>query len=447
MSLSVAHEEQVKWALADFYLLSMMMFLYSFGLTLALVLSAPLWGWRMLRQGRYRQGLRARLGEVPQRLREYVAGKPVVWVHCVSVGETMAATRFIAAMDAALPEYRVVISTTTPTGQRVARERFGVDRVFFFPLDLAFAVRAYLNVLQPKLLVLMESELWPRMLVECERARVPVAVVNARVSDRSFPRYMRLRFLWKPLLNKLALLLAQSEVDAQRWQQIGAQPERVRAMGNLKFDIPAASETPLVSLLRQHLPQGAKVLIGGSTHDDEESLLLDCWMRYRDDNVVMIFAPRHPERAVDVKRIAEERGLPAWLLNEWRMEAAQINEGDVLIVDTVGELASLYALARVAFIGGSLVPHGGQNPLEPARFGVPVVMGPSYENFRDIVSAMQNENAICMVTRDSVCTALQRLVTESDNGQGERGRVFASSMLGATQKCVAVLLPLLKERA
>jgi 3-deoxy-D-manno-octulosonic-acid transferase len=218
-----------------------MMLLYSLAVTLALVLSAPVWGWRMLRQGRYRQGLRQRLGDVPQRLKDFVQGRPVVWVHAVSVGETLTAARLIAELEAALPGYAVVISTTTPTGQQVARERFGVDRVFFYPLDLAFAVRPYLHTLQPKLVVLMESELWPRMLVECERANVPVAVVNARVSDRSLPRYMALRRLWQPLLGKLSLLLAQSDEDARRWRATGAPAERVHSTGNLKYDVRIAT--------------------------------------------------------------------------------------------------------------------------------------------------------------------------------------------------------------
>jgi 3-deoxy-D-manno-octulosonic-acid transferase len=436
-----------------------MMLLYSFAVTMALVLSAPVWGWRMLRQGRYRQGLQQRLGDVPQRLIDFVRAKPVVWLHAVSVGETMAATRLIAELEAALPGYAIVISTTTPTGQQVARERFGVDRVFFYPLDLAFAVRPYLKALQPKLVILMESELWPRMLVACERAGVPVAVVNARVSDRSLPRYMRLRALWKPLLGKLSLLLAQSEEDARRWQQIGAPAERVVATGNLKYDVRTPSETPLTVLVRKHLPADAKVLVCGSTHDGEESLLLDCWRGMtlsRDETGshlsfakvghplpaarVMLLAPRHPERAEAVEQIAHDQGLTVFRLSQWRLAPAVIPVGSVLLVDTVGELSSLYALAWVAFVGGSLVPHGGQNPLEPAGFGVPVVMGPSYENFRGMVDAMAAAGAILLVARENVCSAMEHLLTASDDGLGERGRTFAASMTGATSRTIAALL-------
>ena len=423
------------------------MLLYSLAFTVALVLSAPVWGWRMLRQGRYRQGLRQRLGAVPLRLVDFALGRPVVWVHAVSVGETMAATRLIAELEAALPGHAIVLSTTTPTGQQVARERFGVDRVFFYPLDLAFAVRPYLRALQPKLVVLMESELWPRMLIECERADVPVAVVNARVSDRSLPRYMRLRALWKPLLGRLSLLLAQSDEDARRWLQIGAPADRVVATGNLKYDVRRAGETPLTVLVRKHLPAESRVLICGSTHDGEESLLLDCWKSFPATDAVMVLAPRHPERTGAVEQLVRERGLNLIRLSQWRLAPASIAATTVLVVDTVGELSSLYALATVAFVGGSLVPHGGQNPLEPAGFGVPVIMGPSYENFRGIVDAMQRVSAIRVVTRGTVCDDLDEFLHGDDvHGLGERGQTFASSMTGATSRTVVALVQLLKER-
>lgn len=426
----------------------MVMLFYSLGLSLALVLAAPLWGWRMLRQGRYREGLRGRLGEVPARLRAFTKGKPVVWVHCVSVGETLAATRLISELEEALPGFVVVVSTTTPTGQRVARERFGVDRVFFFPLDFAFAVRPYLRVLQPQLLVLMESELWPRMLVECERARVPVAVVNARVSDRSLPRYMRLRALWKPLLEKVSLLLAQSEEDVRRWKLIGAPADVVRSTGNLKFDIRAAEETPLVRLLRQYLPADARVLVSGSTHEGEEELLLDCWKTLPVPQRVMILAPRHPQRADVVMAQAETRGLRAFRMSAWRVAPTPIEDGDVLLVDTVGELASLYSLAKVAFVGGSLIPHGGQNPLEPARFGVPVLMGPHMENFREIVETGRQLGAFAPSEYAELCDQLYEHIdaTGVDSAGQSALRVYRSQA-GATARTVEALVDLLMERA
>jgi 3-deoxy-D-manno-octulosonic-acid transferase len=426
-----------------------MMLLYSLALVIAVLLSAPIWGWRMLRQGRYRNGLQQRLGAIPQRLVTWVAGRPVVWIHAVSVGETLAAARLVAELETALPGYAVIVSTTTPTGQRVARERFGVDRVFFYPIDFAFAVRPYLRALRPHLVVLMESELWPRMLIECERANIPVAVVNARVSDRSLPRYIALRALWKPLLRRVQLLLAQSDEDARRWRQIGAPKERIITAGNLKCDIQIPAETPLTVLIRKHLPKGTGVLVCGSTHAGEEELLLNCWRTMlahaQPLERVMILAPRHPERTETVLALARERGLATLRLSHWRVSASPIASDTVLVVDTMGELASLYALATAAFVGGSLINHGGQNPLEPAQFGVPIMIGPSYENFREIVEGMLRADAIHIVTMEDICHAMQALMHTHD-GSGARWRAFAASATGATARTVHALVALLQER-
>src|SRR5580692_10500044 len=203
------------------------MIVYSLLLLATLVLGSPYWLFRMATSGRYRAGFAGRFGIVPKKLRAGAAGRNVVWVHAVSVGEVLAATRLVAELEAELGDgWMVVVSTTTATGQALARERFGTDRVFFYPLDLGWAVRAYLKVLGPKMLVLMESELWPRMLVECERAGVPVAVVNARVSDRSFARGVKVRALWRKMLRRVALFLVQSEEDARRLTEMGARAEK-----------------------------------------------------------------------------------------------------------------------------------------------------------------------------------------------------------------------------
>ena len=438
----VARRDRVKLALACVRAVGLrMMLVYSFALALALAATAPVWGWRMLRQGRYREGLTQRLGAVPAALRAWVRGRPVVWVHAVSVGEVMAATRLVAELQAALPGHAVVVSTTTPTGQRVAADKFGADHVFFYPLDLAFAVRAYVRALQPVLLVLMESELWPRMLVECERANVPVAVANARVSDRSLPRYMRLRTLWRPLLTRVSLLLTQSDEDARRWIAIGARTDRVRNSGNLKYDVRVVADSALTALMQTHLQAGTKVLVCGSTHAGEEALLLDCCRALPD--CVMVLAPRHPDRANDVLQLARDRDVKVQRVSEWRLAPHRLHGGEALLLDTVGELGALYSLANVAFVGGSLVSRGGQNPLEPAQFGAAVLMGPHYENFRAMVDAMRAADAIAIVT---AATLQQRLIAllQDDGGAGERARVFYEAQAGATARTVTALMELVR---
>lgn len=231
------------------------MTVYSLLLLAVLVVGSPYWLFRMVTSGRYRAGLRQRLGGVPAALRALVGdGRPVVWVHAVSVGEVMAATEMIRELERELPEIRVVVSTTTDTGQRLAKERLGDDAVLYLPLDFKYAVRRYLRVLRPKLLVLMESELWPRLVMEAAADGVPVAVANARISDRSYPRYLRLRGLWRGTLKRISTILAQSEESAERWRAIGA--ERVVVTGNLKYDVRASAGSGVAERLRERLDPG-----------------------------------------------------------------------------------------------------------------------------------------------------------------------------------------------
>jgi 3-deoxy-D-manno-octulosonic-acid transferase len=424
----------------------MAMTIYSFLLALALGVSAPWWLWRMARSGRYREGLRERLGFVPAQLRAAVAGLPAkktVWVHAVSVGEVLAVERLVAELRARLPGYVVAISTTTATGQNLARERFAGCPVFYFPLDFAFAVRAYLRVLRPALMVLVESEFWPRHLAECERAGVPVAVVNARVSDRSFPRYMRLRWLWKPLLGKVSLFLAQGEESAERLRAIGAPAERVRVSGNLKYDLLPERLSELTLKLGE-LRGEARMVLAGSTHEGEEHLLLECWPRVLRSYArsILVIAPRHPQRFAAVRHLLDHSGLP-WIACTSLSDGVSLQPGSVVLVDTIGDLTSLYRIAQVAFIGGSLVAKGGQNPLEAARFGVPMIMGPSYENFREVVEEMR---AFCnrpqLVGLDGT---LEDLIDGSRRYKAQdRLRRFYERKSGATHGTVTELVGLIR---
>ncbi|HEX7158254.1 MAG TPA: glycosyltransferase N-terminal domain-containing protein, partial [Edaphobacter sp.] len=321
--------------------------------------------------------------------------------------------------------------------------------VFYMPLDLRFAVRRYLGVLRPEMVVLMESELWPRLMRECALAGIPMAVVNARVSDRSLPRYLRLRSLWSPLLNHVSLYLAQSEENAERLKRIGAPPERVRVSGNLKYDLRAAGESAMASLIASHLPAGVAVVVCGSTLEGEEKMLLGAWRSVleKKPNTVMVLAPRHPERFKSVAALVTGE-FCLKLATEFRERPVQISAGDVFLLNTIGDLASVYALGAVAFVGGSLVASGGHNPLEPARFGVPVAVGPSYENFREIVDAMRAHDAICVVEPRGLTEALCGLLEnrEEARAMGERGRAVFEAEAGATRRTVDALVELLDEK-
>lgn len=425
-----------------------MLVLYSLALLLVLVVGSPWWLYRMATSGKYREGLSERLGRIPARIRTNLDNSPVVWIHAVSVGEVLAASRLIeeltgrgagSGQSGSKGRWRVMISTTTRTGQNLARQRLGEDRVLYFPLDFAFAVRAWIRVLRPRMLILLETEFWPRMLVECQRSGVPVAVVNARISDRSWPRYRRLAFVWRRLLGGLSLVLAQSEVDAERLRALGA--ANVQIGGNLKYDVRSAEEAAVVGLLREHIPAVTPVLVCGSTLEEEEQMLLDAIP----PGIVTILAPRHPERFDDVANLLRGRNEPWIRRSQWMNAPAALEPGTVFLLDSIGELASVYSLATVAFIGGSLVPAGGHNPLEPAQFGVPVMMGNHYENFRGIVNKLREGDAIRIVTADRLRPALAEMLSGSPaiEALGAQGREVFEAEAGATARAVDAVTALL----
>jgi 3-deoxy-D-manno-octulosonic-acid transferase len=427
------------------------MIVYSSLLLAALVVGAPFWLLRMATSGRYRAGLPGRLGLVPEGLRAAVAGRDVIWVHAVSVGEVLAATQLIRELKAALPGWVVAVSTTTETGQKLAMERLMASPVFYLPLDFRFTVRRYLRVLRPKMLVLMESELWPHLIGECAKGGIPVVVANARISDRSFPRYMRLRRLWRPFLQMISLFLAQSEETAERLVKIGAPAERVHVMGNLKYDVRAGSESALTEMLRERLPVASKVFVCGSTLEGEEQVLLEAWRAVlaAEPNAVMVLAPRHPDRFAGVAAMVAGSNF-AWVrASEFRIRPDTVEAGSVFLLDTIGDLASIYGLAAVAFVGGSLVAKGGHNPLEPAQFAVPVVMGPSFENFRDVVERMRAGDAIRIISPEMLAETLIAMLRDADDAKvlGERGRAVFAAQAGATARTVQALVSLLQERA
>jgi 3-deoxy-D-manno-octulosonic-acid transferase len=331
----------------------------------------------------------------------------------------------------------------------VARERFGIGDVFYFPLDFAFAVRAYLRVLRPKMLILAETEFWPRTLFECQRYGVLIAVVNARVSDRSYAKYRRFRVFWRRFLRFFALFLAQSEEDISRLRSIGAPADRVRLGGNLKYDIRATSEAAATAGIRSALRSEAKLLVCGSTLEGEERLLLDAWpeLAAAEPELRMVLAPRHPERFGAVAQLLERSGTPWMRRSGWN--GGGFAAGSVLLLDSIGELASVYSLATVAFVGGSLAAAGGHNPLEPAQFGVPILMGPHYENFREIVEKLRAADAIRIVEAGALGGALLGMLRDRKAAleMGGRAEAVFAAEAGATTRAVDAVLALLNGAA
>lgn len=422
-----------------------MYLLYSALLSLFLLVTLPYWLLQMMRHGKYRAGLRQRLGRVPAELGQS-HGKRVIWVHAVSVGEVVASAGVVDALRQRLPGRRVVVSTTTDTGQKLAIRRFGEADVFYFPLDFAFAVRPYLAALKPEMVVVAETEFWPNFLRLAKQAGARVAVINSRVSDRSLPGYRRFRFWLPEVLDNIDIFLTQTEEDRRRLVEIGAEEQRVSVTGNLKFDVAPPPPPAIVSSLRESIKQSGTgpVLVCGSTLDQEEGALLSAFRNIlvNHPRATMVLAPRHPERFSHVAELVEGLGFRLLRRSLWSGEPIA---GSVFLVDTIGELAALYSLATVAFVGGSLVPRGGHNILEPALYGVPVVTGNHYENFRDIVNYFLSRNAVRVVGLAELPLVFMELIEhpEARDALGRNALAALESQRGATARTVEALVQLM----
>jgi 3-deoxy-D-manno-octulosonic-acid transferase len=428
--------------------------LYSALLALSLIVTLPYWLLQMLRHGKYRAGLRQRFGAVPAALAAH-RGKPTIWVHAVSVGEVVASSAVVEGLRREFPSYRVVISTTTSTGQSLAVKKFGAENVFYFPLDFAFAVRPYIDALRPELCVIAETEFWPNLLRLAKRGGARMAIINCRISDRSFPGYKRLRFWLPRVLANIDLFLTQTDEDRQRLLEIGATEAKTRVAGNLKFDLCPPPTLPIVASLRAVLGEsraetaaGWPILVCGSTLEDEEAPLLSAFHNIlaTHPKAVMILAPRHPERFSEVGTLVEKLGIRLSRRSLWSGEPLA---GGVLLLDTIGELAALYSLATVAFVGGSLVPRGGHNILEPARYGVPIVTGNHYENFRDIVNFFLSRNAVRVVGLAELPLVFMELLgNEAERATlGQNALAALDSQRGATEKTIRALVDLMNRPA
>jgi 3-deoxy-D-manno-octulosonic-acid transferase len=419
--------------------------LYSALLGLFLLVTLPYWLLQMMRHGKYRAGLRQRLGGVPSSL----AGrqeKRTIWVHAVSVGEVVASSAVIEALQRKFPNHRVVVSTTTDTGQKLAAHRFGTENVFHFPLDFAFAICPYLAALRPELVVVAETEFWPNFLALAKRSAARIAVINCRISDRSLPGYQRFHFWLPKVLENVDLFLAQTDDDRRRLIEIGAPESRISVAGNLKFDVAPPTPPAIVASLGQSLSQSGAgpVLICGSTLEDEEGPLLSAFSNIlaNQPKAVMILAPRRPERFATVAALIEKLGFRLWRRSLWSGESLA---GGVFLVDSIGELAALYSLATVAFVGGSLVPRGGHNILEPALYGVPVVTGNHYENFRDIVNYFRERNAVRVVGVAELPLVFMELIEsrEARETLGRNALAALESQRGATARTLDALVQLM----
>jgi 3-deoxy-D-manno-octulosonic-acid transferase len=385
--------------------------LYSAVLTMGLLAYLPAFLTRRRRAG-YGHDLAQRFG----RLGEGLPAEPRCWVHAVSVGESATAVPLVEAIHRRWPELGIVVSTITPTGARIVADRLaGTAAHRYFPLDLPGPVRRALDAARPRFFIAIETELWPNFLRALARRGTPSMIANGRISDRSFRRYLRVRWLMRRVLADVSVFAMQSEEDARRIVALGAAPERVVVTGNIKSDLVPGAD-PAEAAWRGRLGMRAtdRLWIAGSTHRGEEAIVLDAFRqaRARCPGLALLLAPRHPERAGEVEDLIRERGLtPA---RRSRLPGARASDV-VVILDTVGELAALYALAEVVFVGGSLVPVGGHNVLEPAMRGKPVLYGPYTSNFREGALLLQRSGG-GLVVKDGLELEreLSRLLEDRD---------------------------------
>ena len=426
-----------------------MYFLYSLVTFLVLLALSPYFVYQALRHNKYIGSLRQRLGYLPVSLN--LDGEDSIWVHAVSVGEVLAARLLISELRRQYPGLRIFLSTTTRTGQELAQRQVAdVDGVFYFPFDWAFSVRRTLDIVRPRLFVMMETEIWPNLLHECRRRGIRTMLVNGRISYRSFPRYLLVKPMFRRVLSDIDRFCVQGEDMARRLVQLGADRARMTVTGSLKFDsLEAAPAIPRGSqrVLRFfRVAPHRQVLVAGSTMKGEEEAVIGAFnrLRARGGSPLLVLAARRPERFDEVERMCRQEGLATVRRSDLAIDAEP--RQDVVILDTIGELAELYQIATVVFIGGSLVATGGHNILEPAFYGKPIVFGPHMENFAEIADTFLANNAAVQVpSRHALDEAVVALMGDPVRRArlGAAARALIDANRGAKEKTMAVVTALL----
>ncbi|HSW63065.1 MAG TPA: 3-deoxy-D-manno-octulosonic acid transferase [Dissulfurispiraceae bacterium] len=356
--------------------------------------------------------------------------EPVVWIHAVSVGEVLAAVPFVRALRDRYPSLQIAVSTITDTGQNIAMERFGAfARIIYMPFDLPASLNRFLDTVRPQLFLIMETELWPNAIRICHERGIRVALINGRISDRSFRGYRKMRFFMQEVFRRMSALCMQNEVYAERLRVLGASADTVFAAGNLKFDLQIPGIRPVwTERLR------GPVVIAGSTHHPEEEIVLSSYQKVRTavPDLNLILAPRHPERFGEVETLLKKSGVRYVRRTAAGQETTQL-QGMVVLLDAMGELGITYAAADIAVMGGSFLPHGGQNLLEPAYWGKAILCGPHMQNF-PFVQEFCDAGAARRVTAETLADELSSLLSspETMRTMGEAAHALLEQNAGAT---------------
>ena len=431
--------------------------LYNILFLLFFALSSPHYFWRMRRRGDWQRGFGERFALYDPALKQALTNRQTIWIHAVSVGEVNLCTQLIHALEPRVPNIKFVVSCTTTTGMAELRRRLPtrVSKIYY-PVDRRKFVRRALATINPLAVILVEAEIWPNFLWRISDLKIPLFLANARLSDRSFPRYKKFAFLFRPLFGAFTGVGCQNGEDAERLRTVGCRPEAVRVVGSLKFDAAKFAEQRSLDvrgLLRQlGVADDAPILVAGSTHDGEEILLADIVARLRQKlpKLFLILVPRHFERCKDLGQKLRARGVKFLFRNEI-FPGTKVEPGalDCLLVNTTGELKFFYEPATVAFVGKSLTAIGGQNPIEPGAQGKAIVFGPHMENFADITRALLHKNAAVQVKSASELeAAIGDLLADAArrDALGRAARELVAENLGAVERTVAMILPHLERQ-
>jgi 3-deoxy-D-manno-octulosonic-acid transferase len=431
--------------------------LYNILFLIFFALSSPYYFWRMRRRGDWRQNFGQRFAIYDAALKQALTNRHVIWLHAVSVGEVNLCTQLIQALEPRIPNVKIIVSCTTTTGMAELRRRLPtrVSKIYY-PVDRAKYVRRALATINPEAIILVEAEIWPNFLWRTADLQIPLFLANARLSDRSFPRYKKFAVLFRPLFRSFAGVGCQSEEDAVRLRAVGCRTNAVQVVGNLKFDAAKFSERSTLDvrgLLRQiGVPDDAPILVAGSTHDGEEALLAEIVKRLREKfpKLFLILVPRHFERAKDLGQKLKARGVKFLFRSEIFPRTQPPADGlDCLLVNTTGELKFFYEPATVVFVGKSLTAFGGQNPIEPGAQGKAIVFGPNMQNFADITRAFLKKAAAVQVQNpEELERVLGELLADAERraALGRAASAVVAENLGAVERTVAMIVPHLERR-
>lgn len=422
-----------------------MYFFYNFILIILIIILAPAWITALMLVKKFRAGFFQKCGFldsfIKQRLSNYNI-KPV-WFHAVSVGECLAIVDLVKKFNSTYPNIPIVISTVTLTGQHIAIKQLGnIATIIYFPFDIGFIVNKVIDIINPQVVMIVETEIWPNFSFLLSRKKIPLVLINGRLSPKSFKNYYRLRLFTSIILSFYSKFLMQSEADADRLIKIGAKKEKVEVIGNIKYDIIQKMTNNDIMQLRNELCIGDndKIIIAGSTHSSEEAMLISVYkeLNRKIDNLKLIVVPRHPERYNEVIALLDEAGFKFGC----RSKGNTFEDASILLLDTMGELSKFYSISTIAFVGGSIIPKGGHNPLEPAAYRVPIIMGEHIFNFNDICNYMIDKKALILIKNNvDLASILLTILTDIQlykQMQDACDKIFESNR-GATDLIISYL--------